>query len=124
MKPLAAMTMATLGAWSLATMIAPVSINPEAFAGVFGPLVSASASWLVVARTFRTAPERVTGRMVAGFAAKAVFFAGYLVVMMRVLELSSMVFVVSFVGSFILLHLIEAVCLKRLFATTHVALQA
>jgi hypothetical protein len=124
MKPLLGMIGAAIGGWAIASAVAPVAINPDALAGVLAPLVSASASWLVVARTFRAAPERVTGVMVMGFAAKAVFFAGYLVLMMRGLGLGSMVFVVSFVSSFIVLHLIEAVSLKRLFATTHVALQA
>ena len=124
MKPLAGMIAAALGGWAIATALSPEAINPDALAGVLGPLVSAGVSWILAARTFRAAPERLTGVMVMSFAAKAVFFAGYLVVMMRGLGLGSMVFVVSFVGAFIVLHLIEAVSLKRLFATTHVAVQA
>jgi hypothetical protein len=124
MKALLAMIGTALGAWALATAIAPVAINPDALLGVLGPLLSAGVSWVVAERTFRAAPERLTGVMVMGFAAKAVFFAGYLVVVMRGLGLSSMVFVVSFVSAFIVLHLIEAVSLKRLFATAHVAVQA
>jgi hypothetical protein len=124
MKPLAAMFAATIGTWGVATLIAPTSINPAALAGVAGPLVAAVASWIVLSRTFRANPERLTGVMVTGFAIKAVFFAVYLVVMVRGLGLGSTVFVVSFVGSFMVLHVIEALSLRRLFAAANPAVSA
>jgi hypothetical protein len=124
MKPLAGMIAATIGTWFLATIIAPTSINPAALAGVAGPLASAVASWIVLSRTFRVNPERLTGVMVTGLAIKAVFFAIYLVVMVRGLGLGSTAFVVSFVGSFIVLHVIEALSLRRLFAATNPAVSA
>jgi hypothetical protein len=119
MKPLATMVGVVMGGWLVATMVAPIPINPEALAGVLGPLASAVISWSLASRTFRRSPERLTNVMMMGFAAKAVFFAAYLVVMVRGLSLGSMVFVASFVGSFIVLHVIEAQGLKQLFAGAH-----
>ena len=115
MKPLALMVGVVMGAWLVATLLAPQPINPDALAGVLGPLAVAAISWWVSSRIFRAAPERLTRVMIGGFAAKAVFFAAYLVVMVRGLDLGSMVFVGSFVGSFIVLHVIEAQGLRQLF---------
>ena len=116
MKPLATMVGVAMGGWLAATMVAPQPINPDALAGVLGPLASAVISWWLASRTFRAAPERLTRVMISGFAAKAVFFAAYLVVMVRGLGLGSMVFVASFVSSFIVLHVIEAQGLRQLLA--------
>lgn len=116
MKPLATMVGVAIGGWLVATMVAPQPINPEALAGVLGPLASAVISWWLASRTFRATPERLTRVMISGFAAKAVFFAAYLVVMVRGLGLGSMVFVASFVGSFIVLHVIEAQGLRQLLS--------
>jgi hypothetical protein len=119
MKPLALMVGVVMGGWLVATLVAPQPVNPEALAGVLGPLASAVISWWWSSRTYRAAPERLTKVMIGGFAAKAVFFATYLVVMVRGLGLGSMIFVVSFVVSFIVLHVIEAQGLKQLFTAAH-----
>jgi hypothetical protein len=103
----------SLAAWMTATVAAPV--NPEAFFGMLGPLVSAVATWIVAFRTWAAAPERLTGVMVIGFGVKVLFFGLYLVAMLRGLELRPNTFVVSFAGFFIALHVIEALFLKRLF---------
>ena len=54
--------------------------------------------------------------MIAAFAAKMVFFGAYVAVMLLALALRPVPFVASFTAYFIALHLIEALCLKRLFA--------
>ena len=111
--PVAWMAGISLAGWLVASAAAPV--NPEAFFGMLGPLVSAVATWIVVRRTYAAAPERVTGVMVIGFGVKAMFFGIYLVVMLRGLGLRPITFVVSFAAFFIALHVIEALFLKRLF---------
>ena len=116
MMPLVWMVGVGLGAWALATLLSPVAVNPAAPAGIAGPLASAAITWLVVARTYATSPERLTRVMILGFAAKAVFFAVYLVVLLRGVALDARVFVVSFVTSLIVFHVMEAHSLRRLFA--------
>jgi len=54
--------------------------------------------------------------MATAFAGKMIFFAAYVAVMLRVLDLEPIPFVVSFASSFIALHLIEGLGLRRLFA--------
>jgi hypothetical protein len=111
--PVAWMAGVSLAGWLAASAAAPV--NPEAFFGMLGPLASAVATWVVVRRTYTAAPERLTGVMVVGFGVKLLFFGMYLVAMLRGLGLRPTVFVVSFAGFFIALHVIEALFLKRLF---------
>ena len=48
--------------------------NPAALLGLVGPLASALATWIVVARTAAVAPAKTTGVMVTGLAVKMVFF--------------------------------------------------
>jgi hypothetical protein len=102
-------------AWLAATALAPDAVNPEMFWGLAGPLVSASATWVVTTRTYAAAPERLTQVMVLGFGIRVLFFGAYVVGMLRGLGLRPVPFVVSFAGCFITLHVVEALFLRRLF---------
>ncbi len=112
--PLAWMVGASVGTWLVLTVSAG-DVNPEALFGMLGPLASACATWIVVARA-AAAPERVTGVMVTGLMVKMVFFAAYVAGMLKGAGLRPVPFVVSFAGFFIALHAMEAVFLRRLFA--------
>jgi|WetSurMetagenome_2_1015567.scaffolds.fasta_scaffold39733_4 hypothetical protein len=87
----------------------------EVMFGMLGPLGAATISLMLAQRTFRRQPEALTRFMIAAFAAKLVFFGAYVTLMLRVLLLTPMPFVISFTSYFIVLYLIEALCLKRLF---------
>ena len=88
----------------------------EILFGLAGPLLVATGSWTIVERVYRRRPEKVTAVMVAGFAGKMAFFGAYVAVALKVLSLRPVPFVASFTSSFIALHFIEALCLRRLFA--------
>jgi hypothetical protein len=90
----------------------------EVLLGMTGPLVVASGTWLLMERTYRRNPERLTSLMLKAFAGKMVFFAAYVAVAVRVLSLRPVPFVVSFTASFIAFHLIEALWLRRLFSAS------
>jgi hypothetical protein len=113
--PLLWMTGMCAGAWLVLMAVAP-ELNTEALLGMLGPLASALATWIVVARTAAAAPDKVTGVMVTGLAVKMVFFGVYVAGMLKGAGLRPVPFVVSFAGSFIALHAMEAVFLRRLFA--------
>jgi hypothetical protein len=115
MAPLLWMAGLSAAAWLVVVVVAP-DLNPEALLGMLGPLVSALATWVVVARAAAAAPEKVTGVMVTGLALKMVFFGVYVVGMLKGAGLRPVPFVVSFAGSFIALHAVEAMFLRRLFA--------
>jgi hypothetical protein len=102
-------------AWLVLAAVAP-ELNPEALLGMLAPLVSALVTWVVVARTAAVAPEKTTGVMVIGLAVKMVFFGVYVAGMLKGAELRPVPFMMSFAGSFIALHAIEAMFLRRLFA--------
>jgi hypothetical protein len=92
-------------------------VAPELVWGIAGPLVGAAVSWWVIARTQRSAPERLTNVLIGSFGVKVLFFGLYLVVMLKGLALRPMPFVLSFTGYYVALHVVEAVLLRRLMAS-------
>jgi hypothetical protein len=89
----------------------------EVLLGMLAPLAMAGGTWIAIEWTHRRRPAQVTALMVAGFAGKMVFFGLYVVVMLKGLTLKPVPFVVSFTGNFIALYVMEAVALRRLFAS-------
>jgi uncharacterized membrane protein YdfJ with MMPL/SSD domain len=110
------MTGASVATWIAATALAGTRFGIDILGGMIGPLVAACATWALTERTYRTAPERLTALMVAGFGAKVVFFGAYVTVMVRGLRLTPMPFAASFTGYFVALLLAEALAMRRLFA--------
>ena len=84
--------------------------------GSAGPLAGAVASWIVVARVHRRDVRRVWPAMIKLFAAKMLFFGVYVVAAVTWLPVSIRAFVVSFTSQYIMLHFMEAMFLRRLFA--------
>ena len=114
-------TVAWMGGTSLLACVAAVGwfgtrMGAEIVLGMLAPLAVAIGTWVLIERTYRRAPERVTGLMAAGFGAKMVFFGVYVTVMLKGLALRPVPFVVSFTGYFLALHVMEAFALRRLFA--------
>jgi len=102
---------------SLAVAALPgVESGREILLGMAGPLCGAVGTWVLVARTFPSHPERLTPLMIAAFGGKMVFFGAYVTVMLTVLSLRPVPFVISFTVYFIALYLTEALWMQRLFA--------
>lgn len=85
--------------------------------GAAGPLAGAVVTWIVVARLFAQAPARVSGALMKLFAAKIVFFAAVVIAAAALLGDALRPFAVSLAGQYIMLHLMEAFFLHRLFAS-------
>ena len=117
MTPVTWMAGAGLGCWLAATVMFGAQTHVATLFGVLGPLAVAVVTWRLAERTYRRNPEALTGQMIAGFGGKMVFFGAYVAVMIKGLSQPAVPFVVSFTGSFIVLHLIEALALRRLFAS-------
>ena len=117
MKPVTWMAGAALICWVAATMVFGAQTHLATLFGVLGPLAVAIATWLLAERTYRRNPEALTGQMIAGFGGKMLFFGAYVAVMIKGLSQPAVPFVASFTGSFIVLHVIEALALRRLFAS-------
>jgi hypothetical protein len=106
-----------VASWAAVSAVAGSAINPELAFGMAAPLAGAALSWRAVERMHAAAPERVTSVLIAGFFAKMVFFGLY-VGLLGALWLRPKPFVVAFGASFLALHMIEAVYLRKL---THAA---
>jgi len=102
--------------WLAVTAIAGPSTRLEVFVGMLGPLLVTIVSWVMADRTYRSSPERLTALTVTAFAAKLVFFGGYVSVGLGLLGLAPVPFVASFTAYYIALHMTEAAGLRRLFA--------
>ena len=89
----------------------------EVLYGLLAPLTVTIVSWFVVKRVYRANPAGLMGVLLAGMAIKLMFFAAYAFVMLRVLHLRPIPFVASFTASFIVLHNLEALLMKRLFTS-------
>jgi len=89
----------------------------EASLGLAGPLGVTGATWVLAERTYTRNPSQMTALMVAAFAGKLVFFGAYVAIGLSVLSEHPAAFVISFTVCFIVLHLVEALWLQRLFAS-------
>jgi hypothetical protein len=106
---------ASAASWLATLIFVPWQTGFEILCGMLGPLAAAVVSWVLAERKYRRRPEALTTLMMVLFGAKLLFFAAYLTIMLRVLSLRPMPFVVSFTIYFIVLYLIEALSLRRLF---------
>jgi hypothetical protein len=88
----------------------------EVLLGMLAPLAAVSVSWVLTERAYRRDPAGLMPLMMSAFAAKVVFFGGYVALMLKVVGLRPVPFVVSFTSYFIALYLIEALLMRRLFA--------
>jgi hypothetical protein len=73
-------------------------------------------TWLLVERAARQNLAALNGLLMAGFVVKMVFFACYVLAVVRLAGVDWMAFTVSFAIAFISLYTVEAVLLRRLVA--------
>lgn len=89
----------------------------EIWLGLLAPLTVVCGTWIATERVYRRNPKRLTSLMIGAFAGKLVFFGAYVGLVIGVFRVQPIPFIVSFTGYFIVLHLIEALYLKRLFVS-------
>ena len=91
----------------------------EVWLGMFAPLIVVSATWVLTERVYRARPENLTSVMMAAFAGKLLFFGAYVGAAIAVLSVRPVPFAASFTAYFIVLNVIEALWLKRLFVSSN-----
>jgi hypothetical protein len=106
----------TLGS-ALSAFLFAMRFGPEIWLGMLGPLVVTGTSWMVAEHCYRQSPGRLTAVMTTAFGAKMVFFGVYVAVVVAALDVRPAPFAVSFTAYYIVLHMIEALWLKRLFVS-------
>ena len=116
MKPLITMMGAGLLVGLMATSLLGMPVVAETALGTLGPLVAACGSWIVIERTMKREPTQVTPMMLKLFAGKMLFFGAFVVAAVLGLRLRPVPFMVSFTSAFVVMYLLEAIYLQRLFA--------
>ena len=104
--------------WGALTLVMGSANRTAVLVGSLGPVVAALGTWVVVERLHRRAPARVSSAMIKLFAAKMLFFGAYVAAAVLLLPIATRAFVVSFTSQYIMLHFMEAVFLRRLFAAS------
>jgi hypothetical protein len=83
--------------------------------GMCAPLVVASVSWVLMARTYARDPGNLTAMMIAAFAVKMVVFGAYVALMIAVVKVKPAPFAAAFTLVFVASYVVEAMLLRRLF---------
>src|SRR5215471_2131022 len=115
MKPVLWMAGICWISWIALAALSGRQTSLEILYGMMGPLAAVCATWVIAERTYRQHPEALTTVMIAAFAGKVVFFLAYVTVMLRVLSLRPVPFVTSFTTYFIVLYLVAALQMRRMF---------
>lgn len=104
---------------ALATGVAWAALGhgTEVLLGVTAPVLTTAVSWASITRAWATAPETSLSVMIRGFVVKSLFFIAWVTIMVKGLEVRPVPFVASLTASFLVLHFLEAWCLKRLMQT-------
>jgi len=115
------MTVGSVVAWLVASLSAPEA-SVALLLGMLAPLAVVTTSLLLIDRGYRREPLRLTSLMIKAFMGKIVFVGTYVTLMMGVLSVPVVPFITSFTASFIVLYLVEALYLRRLFTSGSPAL--
>ena len=107
------MIVAALASWGVMVLIPGGPSARDVGLGMAGPLVAAVGTWVMIARTMKVDPMRLTNRLLVGLMVKVVFFAAYAVLAIRGLSAAVRPFALSFAGYFIAFHVVEAILLRR-----------
>jgi hypothetical protein len=119
MSPSGWMIAGAVGSWPLVLAATGGTYVVATAAGLAAPLVAAVVSWQAILRTHRVNPLRVQHVILHGFLLKLLFFASYLIVMLRLVGLPPAPFVLSFTGYFLALYVAQALLIRRLGQQVH-----
>ena len=114
-NPVARMALASAACGVTVLLAARPGASAAVLLGIPGPLLVAVGSWMLVARVHARAPEQVAGLMIKLFGAKMLGVGAYVAAVLLTVSAHRVAFAVSFTCQYIVLHLIEALCLRRLF---------
>jgi len=116
LSPVVWMIAGAIGSATVAGLVTAPDIRAAIVLGMVGPLAATIVTWVAVEHAYRRDPLAVTGVMLRAWLLKALFFTIYLIAVIRGLGVSGQPFAVSLASYFLVLHLIEAMLLKRLFS--------
>ena len=108
------MTAGCVVSWLIVGIGFARDVAVEILLGMGAPLAIAVATLVLVERTYRRDPRNVTSMMVRAFVAKMVLVGAYVTVVLGAMSVQATPFIISFTTYFIMLYLIEFLCLRRM----------
>ena len=108
------LTLIAIGIYGFATGIHPEYFI-EIFWGIFLPWIVAVTELFLVLKAKIKDPKLTTKVLMAGFVGKMVLFAVYLTSIIYFYSFTPFPFMISFLGSFLAFHTLEALVLRSLF---------
>ena len=114
MKVSAWMVAGSVACWLIGSRIVNPELTSDIGFGMLGPLVAAVGTWMSISTVAGNDPKLNNQRMLIGLFVKALFFAGYVAAMIRVIHVRPVPFVVSFTAFFLGLLVTEALLVQRL----------
>jgi len=103
-----------IGSWALVSWMVPEAAV-EILLGMLSPLLLAMGTHILVDRTYRKAPQKLTSLMTQAFMGKMLLYGVYVSVIVGFYSFQVLPFAVSFTVYFIGLHLTEALYFQSLF---------
>ena len=92
-------------------------LRMEVFGGMLAPLTVGVVTILMVKKIYLKEPRKLTVFMAKAFIGKMIIYAVYLVAMVKVYSFQPAALVVSFASYYGVLHIVEALYFRRLFAS-------
>jgi hypothetical protein len=96
------------------SLVTGMQTRVEIWLGMAGPLIATIASWIAMVRQYARNNRGMTNLLIRAFAAKVVFFAIYIIVLLRSGYVRPIPFVICFAGFYLALHIAEAIGLSRM----------
>ena len=105
-----------IGSWALISLMFP-QVAVEILLGMLSPLLWAIGTLILVDRTYRKAPQKLTSVMTKAFMGKILSYGVYVSIIVGFYSFQALPFAVSFTVYFIGLHLTEALYFQVVFRT-------
>ena len=108
------MTAGCVVSWLIVGIGFARDVAVEILFGMGAPLAITVATLVLVERTYRRDPRNVTSIMVRAFVAKMVLVGAYVAIVLGAMSVQATPFIISFTAYFIVLYLVEFLCLRRM----------
>lgn len=115
MKFIISISLLCLGSWGLLSGLFFPDYSTEIFLGMIAPLLVGTITVPIMKKTHITDPNNLTRFMMKGFLAKMILYGAYVSVIIGFYTFNAIPFVLSFVGYFVMLHVLEALFLRSIF---------
>jgi hypothetical protein len=116
MKLAAGIGIGAVATAALASVLVGGGSATDVWLGMAGPALAVVTAWIVVERTFRTRPERLTAVQARLFAAKMLFFGAYVGGVLGTELARPYPFMFAFTVYFVILYGVHAFALHRLMS--------